>query len=179
MAFLDRLAEVLTGEKGPYENIRLIDEHPDPTRSRALFAFASPKHERLFTLLDRREFDSIMIIASDKDTPRARVAVYAADFICKNYPNAKIEHIGTDDLHSLVKYLDRQYLDIYGTAGANIELGLTGSKTQAVAAAILAARRKVAQAWYVSPKEFDEKRFSTGVGPIRVFDIRIPDNLDN
>ena len=119
-----------------------------------------------------------MVIASDEDTPRARVAVFAADFVCRNYPNARTARIGTDSLLDLVRYLDEQYLDIYGTAGANIELGLTGSKTQAVAAAILAARRKVAQAWYISPKEFDEKRFSTGVGRIRVFDIRIPPDQD-
>ncbi|MBL8483474.1 MAG: hypothetical protein JNJ60_14850 [Rhodocyclaceae bacterium] len=108
------------------------------------------------------------------DTPRARVATYAAEFICQNYPNASVTRIDSDDLLGLVEYLDDQYLDIYGSGGANLELGLTGSKMQAVAAAILSSMRKVSQAWYLSPKRFDEKRFSSGVGPIRVFDIHTP-----
>lgn len=162
------------GEKGPYKDIQLIEEDFDPTRSRALLAFASAKHERLFSLLDRREFDYLEIIAPNKQTPRAEVAFYAADFISQNYQNAKVTRIDTNDLLGLVRYLDEQYLDLYSTGGANLELGLTGSKTQAVAAAILSARRKISQAWYLSPYEFDEKRFSQGVGPIRIFDIRLP-----
>ena len=175
-AFLESLAEVLMGEKGPYSDIRLLDENSDPTRSRALLAFASAKHERLFSLLDRREFDYIEVITPVEDTPRAKVSAYAADFIVQNYHNAKVTNIGTDDLFGLVSFLDDQYLDLYSSAGANLEIGLTGSKTQAVAAAILSSRRKIAQAWYLSPKEFDEKRFSTGVGQIKIYDISIPSN---
>ncbi|MFZ5601857.1 MAG: hypothetical protein ACOY7J_05335, partial [Pseudomonadota bacterium] len=59
--------------------------------------------------------------------------------------------------------------------GANLEIGLTGSKIQAVASAILSARRKVSQAWYLRPAFFDEKRFSKGVGAVRIFDIYVPD----
>ena len=172
--FLDKLAEVLTGEMGPYEVVALMDEQSDPSRNRALLAFASPKHERLFSLLDRREFDYIEVISSDKESPRSRVAGFAADFVHKNYPNTRITRIDTDDLMGLVRYLDEQYLEVYAGAGSNLELGLTGSKIQAVACAILSARRKIAQAWYLSPREFDEKRFSKGVGPIRVFDVRLP-----
>ena len=171
--FLDSLAGLLTGEKGPYEAVSLVDEQSDPSRSRALLAFASPKHERLFSLLDRREFDYIEVITPTSSSPRARVAGIAADFVSKNYPNTKVARIDTDDLNGLVRYLDEQYLDVYGTAGSNLELGLTGSKVQAVACAILSSRRKVAQAWYLSPREFDEKRFSSGVGPIRIFDIQL------
>lgn len=171
--FLSKLAEVLTGEIGPYEAVTLVDEESDPSRNRALLAFASPKHERLFSLLDRREFDYIEVIEPAKDSPRARVAGFAADFVSKNYPNTRVVRIDTDDLIGLVRYLDGQYLDVYAGGGSNLELGLTGSKLQAVACAILSSRRKIAQAWYLSPKEFDAKRFSSGVGPIRIFDIRL------
>ena len=180
MKFLERLSEVLTGEKGPYTATKLLDEPSDPSRSRALFAFSSPKHERLFSLLDRREFDYIEVIAPDKDTPRARVCIFSGGTSsCKNYPNARMARIDTDDLEGIVSYLDRQYLSVYGSGGANVEVGLTGSKTQAVASAILAARRKIAQAWYLGPKEFDEKRFSTGAGKVRIFDISVSDRLDS
>ena len=174
LVFLSSLAEVLMGEKGPYTAIKLIDEDFDPTRSRALLAFSSAKHERLFSLLDRREFDYLEIIAPNKKTSRARVASYAADFISQNYQNTKVTKIDTNDLAELVRYLDEQYLGLYSASGANLELGLTGSKTQAVAAAILSVRRKISQAWYLSPAEFDEKRFSQGVEKIRIFDIKLP-----
>jgi hypothetical protein len=174
VAFLESLAELLTGEDGPYKDVKLLDDTSDPSRNRALLAFASPKHERLFSLLDRREFDQIEIITPEGDPPHAKVAAYAAEFICQNYPNASVTRFGNDDLLGLVEYLDAKYLEIYGTGGANFELGLTGTKTQALAAAVLSSVRKVSQAWYLSPKRFDEKRFSSGVGSIRVYDINIP-----
>lgn len=173
--FLERLANVLMGERGPYSDIKLIDEKFDPTRSRALIAFASPKHERLFSLLDKREYDYIQIITPSEETPRASVSAYAADFLSQNYPNTTVSKISTDDLKSLVSNLDDYYLELYSNAGANVEIGLTGSKTQAVAAAILSSQRKVAQVWYLSPQEFDEKRFSFGVGPVTIYDIKLPD----
>lgn len=174
VAFLESLAALLMGEDGPYRDIKLLDDVSDPSRNRALLAFASPKHERLFSLLDRREFDQIEIIAPEGDASHAKVATYAAEFICQNYPNTSVTKFGNDDLLGLVEHLDGKYLDIYGMAGANFELGLTGTKLQALASAILSSVRKVSQAWYLSPKTFDEKRFSIGVGSIRVYDIRIP-----
>lgn len=173
ITFLERLAEVLTGERGDYTDYGLIDEEADPSRSRALLAFVSPKHERLFSLLDRREYEYIEVIAPAKNTPRARVAVFAAEYVCKNYPNARMVRLDTDDLPGVIAHLDARYLDIYDEFGANVELGLTGSKVQAVAAAILSAGRKIAQAWYLEPREFDAKRFSIGVGQIRLFDISL------
>ncbi|MDT3706308.1 MAG: hypothetical protein ROZ09_05735 [Thiobacillus sp.] len=174
LRFLESLANVLKGEQGPYKDIRLVEEEVDLSRNRALLAFASAKHERLFSLLDRREFDYVEVIAPDDDTPRARVANYAAEFLCQNHQNSKVTRIPQGDLVQLVSYLDNQYLELYGSGGANVELGLTGSKIQAVAAAVLSARRKVAQAWYLAPTKFDEDRFSTGVATSRIFDIFVP-----
>jgi hypothetical protein len=154
--------------------VRLLEEEVDLSRNRALLAFASAKHERLFSLLDRREFDYVEVIAPIGDEPRSRVANYAAEFVCQNYQNAKVKQMDTSDLVSLVRYLDTEFLDVYGVGGANLEIGLTGSKIQAVASAVLSARRKIAQAWYLSPSKFDVARFSKGVGAVRVFDISAP-----
>ena len=173
IAFLERLDQLLRGEKGPYRDLRLLNDEGDPSRGRALLAFASSKHERLFSLLDRREFDQIDVIAPTGDAPRARVAQLAADFVRQNYPNVRVSQINTNDLFGVVRFLDEQYLAVYGAGGANVELGLTGSKIQAVSAAILSSVRKVSQCWYLSPSEFDEKRFSKGVGPIRIFEIKV------
>jgi hypothetical protein len=169
---LNSLSNVLKGEEGPYRELGLLDEEVDLSRTRALVAFASAKHERLFSLLERREFDYINVIAPAGDLPRARVANYAAEFLCQNYQNATVTAL-PQKLDELVSYLDRQYLDLYGQSGANVEFGLTGSKIQAVAAAVVSARRKVAQAWYLSPAKFDEARFSTGVGEAHVYDINV------
>lgn len=173
IALLESLGNVLKGEEGPYKDVRLLDEDVDLSRSRALLAFASAKHERLSSLLDQREFDYVEVIAPTGDEPRARVANYAAEFVCQNFQNSKVTRVPGYDLKAMMEYLDTRYLDIYGTAGANIEIGLTGSKIQAVAAAILSARRKVAQAWYLSPAKFDEARFSAGVGEARIYDITV------
>ena len=171
--FLESLSHVLTGEKGPYSIMKLNEENSDPSRKRTLLTFGSAKHERLFSLLDQREFDHIEVLVSNSGSPRARVAGYAAEFVCDNYPNASMRKLSMHDLGELAKHLDERYLALFDQAGANVELGLTGSKTQAVASAILSAGRKVAQAWYVEPKVFDENRFSTGVGKIKVFDVRV------
>jgi hypothetical protein len=176
MGFLQSLADVLMGEVGPYRQTALLEETADASRARALIAFASAKHERLFSLLDRREYDYIEIVAPASSSPRSRVAALAAELAGKNYPNALITKIESDDLISLVEHLDKQYLDIYAVGGANLEFGLTGSKRQAVAAAVLSAQRKISQAWYVSPGAFDEKRYSTGVSKVEVFEISLPES---
>ena len=170
IAFLDSLGGILKGEVGPYSERKLLGEEVDISRNRALIAFASAKHERLFSLLDKREFDYIDVMVQRDDSPRARVAKFAADFVCQNYQNAKLTPVPATPLADIVRALDERYLDLY-SAGANVELGLTGSKFQAVASAVLASGRRVAQAWYLSPTEFDEKRFTRGVGEAHIYDI--------
>lgn len=175
-AFLQSLGKILKGEEGPYREIKLLDEEADLSRNRALIAFASPKHERLFSLLDKREFDYVDVIVPTGDAPQARVANYAAEFVCQNYPNAKTTPLHMGPLSELVGYLDEQYLELYDAGGANVELGLTGTKLQAIAAAVLASRRKVAQAWYLSPAKFDQSRFSTGVADAHIYYIEHSDS---
>jgi hypothetical protein len=174
LRLLESLDKVLRGETGPYSTVRLLNDESDPSRSRALVAFASSKHQRLFSLLDAREYDRIDILAPSGKSLRARVAMHAAEFVCQNYSNASVAPSDTTELEPLVRYLDRRYLEIYGLIGANVELGLTGSKIQAVAAAVVSGIRKFSQAWYLSPKEFDVARFSKGVGAIRTFLIEAP-----
>jgi hypothetical protein len=168
---LNRLADVLMGEKGPYELRRLLPEVSDESRKRVLLGFVSPKHERLFTLLDKREYDYVEVIAPEGDSPRSRVAQIAADVIGRGQLNARIDFIDTNDLSALIGHCDARYRRFYGAEGANFEVALTGSKLQAVAVAALSAKRKISQAWYVSPQEFDISRFTQGVGELRVYEI--------
>jgi len=175
---LESLASILKGESGEYSAIKLLPDLADPLRDRTLISFASAKHERLFSLLDRRDYNFVEVIAPTGNEPWKRVAQLAADVLIRNYQNARISNVDIQDLAGLINYLDEQFIRLYCNAGANFEFGLTGSKMQAVAAAVLSSQRKVSQAWYLSPKEFDEKRFSSGVGEIRLYDIKVPRGND-
>jgi hypothetical protein len=99
------------------------------------------------------------------------VAQIAADVIGRGQLNASIDFIDTNDLSAIISHCDARYRRLYGAEGANFEVALTGSKLQAVAVAALSARRKISQAWYVSPKEFDVSRFTQGVGTLKVYQI--------
>ncbi|GBG56436.1 hypothetical protein SPFL3102_00237 [Sporomusaceae bacterium FL31] len=170
---LESIANILKGESGGYKSMQLLKEETDLSRNRALIAFASAKHERLFSLLDHRDFDFIKVITPAGSESWKNVAQLAANVLCKSYQNAELASVDIKDLAELVKYLDDQYLQIYNNAGANLEIGLTGSKMQAVATAVLSSKRKLSEVWYLGPNQFDEKRFSYGVGEIKVYDIRI------
>jgi serine/threonine protein kinase len=170
---LENLTNILKGESGEYAAIQLLENYGDPLRKRALIGFSSSKHERLFSMLDQRDYDFIELITPKGKEPWKRVAKIAADFVCKNQQFSKIEEIDISDLGAVINYLDNRYLSLYSDAGADLELALTGSKMQAVAAAVLSSQRKVSQAWYISPKEFDHNRFSSGLGEIRIYDIRV------
>lgn len=169
-ALLEGLSLILTGEQGPYTAHKLLPDTADPTRKRALIAFASAKHERLFSLLDRREYDQIEVITARGNNPRASVSRYAAKYACTNYNNTKLVEIVENDPRTLFEHLDERYLELVSN-GFSVEVGITGSKLQTLAAAALAAARKVAQVWYLAPKNFDQKRFSKGAKSFQVFEL--------
>ena len=89
------------------------------------------------------------------------VAIWAVPF---GVIGGRIYHVITDN-------------HLYFGSGANIEIGLTGSKIHAVAFAALAAAGRIAAAWYVSPKRFDMQRFTTGVAETRCFDLSLDADL--
>ena len=143
------------------------------TRKRALLAFASPKHERIMSLLDKREYDHIEVIAPRGDSPREKVSLYASKLIENNYSNVIISKIDPLDIAALVSQCDDCYIHHYLISGANFEIGLTGNKLQAVSAAVLASARKLSQAWYVKPAKFDYKTFTKGHGELMRLRISI------
>lgn len=168
---LARLSELLKGEEGPYEPRRLLPEGGDALRKRVLLGYVSPKHERIFDLLQKREYDGIELVCGEGDDPRSRVARLAGEVLVRSHENARLVPISTNDLCRLVEHADDAFRALFGTAGAAFEVALTGSKLQAVAAAVVTATRRVAQAWYVAPKSFDAKRFSQGVGDTHFYEI--------
>jgi len=168
---LTALRDVLTGESGPYESVPLLAAETDGTRLRALSAFASSRHERLLHLAAAREYDAVQIITDIADTSRARVGAIAARVALEDTPGGMIASADADNLSELVESLARQHEQWFIRGGLDYEIGLTGNKMQAAAAAILAATLPVSQVWYVKPEAFDQPRFTRGVADSRYFAI--------
>ena len=172
-ALLEKTQEVLTGEEGPYVSDNLLPSDSDETRQRVLCAASSPKHERLLSLLDYRDYDQVEIIAPKSESSRSKIAQIAAEVAADNVANANVTHIDSDDLDRMLNFVVKQYRIWYINNGLNFELGLTGSKLQAVACSAASAAFKVSQCWYIRPKTFDPKRFTKGVGNTHIYEISL------
>ncbi len=161
---LERLSGILTGEAAPYSIHRLLGAGVDESLRRLLVAFASPKHDRLLSLLDERDYDRVEIVAPPGGSNRSRLARIIAEVAKRAYPSAEVVSLDSRDLPGTMTFLERCYQRFYVKAGFNFELGLTGSKIQAVAAAALASAVRVSEVFYVSPAHWDPRRFTSGVG---------------
>lgn len=168
---LEALKNIFTGEKGPYGVDALLQSDADETRRRILCAFSSAKHERLLTLLDHRDYDHMEVVVPSKRTPRGEIARIAAEIAAWNFRSAKMSEIDSNDLAGMIDFIVNQYRYWHIDRGFNFELGLSGSKIQAVACAAVSAIFKLSQCWYIRPKEFDPQRFTKGVEETRYFEI--------
>lgn len=171
---LGRLADVLIGEAPPYGLVRVHYAEASPERWRGLIASASPKNDRLLHLLDWRACDATRILVPPPTTPRRRIAWAAAELaVSAADANVALAEVDTNDIDGALRALEEIYNDLYFRSGANVELGLTGSKIHAVAFAALAAAVRVSYAWYVAPTSFDRHQFTQGVGQTRCFDLKL------
>ena len=170
---LEAAGKIWAGENRPYSFDKLIVSDADESRRRLLCAAASPKHERLLSLLEERAFDQIDIVVPSDDTPRSRLAALAADVAIKGISGAHIRSVDSDDLEAMLQVIGDRVMDYYISSGYNVELGLTGSKMHAVACAAACTAFKVAQCWYVRPASYDPERFTIGVGDTRYFTIEV------
>ncbi|WLA83230.1 hypothetical protein [Bradyrhizobium elkanii] len=169
--FFEALSGILTGEKGPYQRIPLLTADADETRRSLLVAFSSPKHERLLSLVESKVIDRLEVVAPAGDTARNRVARQIAEIAATDNASSKVTMIDSDDLRTTVDFLRKGFEDWYVRGGFNFEIGLTGSKMEAVAAAAISAFYKLTQCWYVRPQQFDPQRFTKGAGDTRFFRI--------
>ena len=84
-----------------------------------------------------------------------------------------MERIDTKDISQVMEFITKRYRWWYVERGLAFELGLTGSKLQAVASGAASAAFKVSQCWYVRPRKFDPERFTEGVGATHFFEITL------
>lgn len=168
--------QVFSGDgKGPYSHRALLPGNSDAARRRLLCAGASAKHQRLLSLLDVRSYDHLEILVPDGSSYRSWLARQTAAVASQETNNtAEIDSVDGDDLDTLMRIVASRYRVWYGAGGFDVEIGLTGSKTQAIAFAALSATLKIAQCWYVEPTGFDPDRFSSGVGETRYFHLKLP-----
>lgn len=173
-ALLDALSGVLTGEARPYKFDKLLSTDADDGRRRLLCAAVSPKHERLLSLIDERDYDRVDIIVPASDTPRSRLARLAAEVAAKNFHSSSIVELPSDDLAGMIDFIADHHQRYYAHGNFDFELGLTGSKLHAVACAAACSSLRFAQCWYVRPAAFDVERFTQGVGSSRYFVLELP-----
>lgn len=169
--FLESLTDILKGEEGPYKLIPLLPKEINPSARRVLIAFSSPKHERLYSLLDEREYDKIHIIVPAEDSPRNKLAKIAAQVALRKFNHAEIKEFDSDNLQDIMEYLSLQYQNYFVNQNFSFEIAITGSKLQTVASAAICAIYKVNQCWYLQPAEWDAKRFTQGNGETKLFTI--------
>ncbi|MCR6659734.1 MAG: hypothetical protein NVV72_10435 [Asticcacaulis sp.] len=170
---LQSLKNVLMGEVGPYKLMPLLKTESDGTRMRSLCAFASSKHERLLHLAEVGDYDQMDILVDNGVSPRTRIAQLVAEVAARENPNATVSKYPFNDLSGHLEALTRRYENWFLRDGLNFEVGLTGNKIQAVAAATLSAAFHLNQVWYVAPEQFDSQRFTTGAGVTHCFTIEL------
>lgn len=167
-ARLEACHDILTGEQRPYRFVALHKADVDDGRRRVLFASSSPKHERLFSLLEERDFDHVEILVPPEGTPRATLARLAAQVAARDFHSFRSREVPSDSTDGVLSVLHESYDEFYAQSNFNFEVGLTGSKLHAVALSAASTALKFSQAWYVRPAGFDIDRFTQGVGRSRL-----------
>lgn len=175
--FADLMRGLDTGDTGEYYHMKLLTgESYDPVRPTALVGFVSPKNQRIFSILDKKEYDSINLIVPCGESARDILARAAGNIAITNYSYVRLKEIETSNPKENLRELIRSYSELYIDNNFNIELSLTGSKMQAVVAAVFSTVCKVSQCWYIKPKELDINHFTKGVGETKWFTFKIGDN---
>jgi len=170
--FLEEVtSELVKGEKGPYDIVELSDSNSDESKKRVLITFSSAKYERLFKVIDEREYDIIELISPTPDTPRTKLARIASNILAKRFNHIVIKEFDTNNIEELTSYLFEKYYFYYVLNNYNVEIALTGTKRQTVVSSILSTLLKISKCWYVKPSYWDTERFSKGIGETTYFEI--------
>lgn len=172
---LNQMSSVVKGEDGPYSLINLLPHYTNISEPRVLFSFASAKHERLYTLLDERDYEQINIVVPEGDSAREKLARISAEFSLRKYNSATIHYINQSDIEKTLIQVAKDYYIYFITNNFPFEIGLTGTKAQTVAAAIFSAIFKISQCWYVRPEKWDIERFSTGYKEFNIIQVKLDD----
>lgn len=166
-----KISSFIKGEQGPYSLVNLLPHYTNISEPRVLFSFAPMKHERLYTLLDEREYEQINIIVPNGETPKEQLAKISAEFSLRKFHNAKIHYTAKSDIGLTMETLAKDYYTYFILNNFPFEIALTGSKLQTLSAAVFSSAFKISQCWYMKPKSWDKSRFSQGERGTSFFQI--------
>lgn len=159
---LEQMSTLSKGEDGPYSMINLLPHYTNISAPRVLFAYASAKHERLYTLIDEREFEQINIIVNNGDAPQEKLARISAEFSLRKYNSTKIHYLSQNNPNEILECIAKDYYNYNIKNNFPFEIGLTGNKIQTATSAIFSAAFKISQCWYLKPGKWDVDRYSKG-----------------
>lgn len=169
--FLKSINNILKGEEGPYTIIPLLPIETNHAQRRVLIAFANSKHERLYTLLDRREFDKIIIIVPKGNSPKEKLAKIAAEIALTRYTSSELHEVDEYSLQDTVEFLTEQFEKYFLIQNFSFEIALSGNKIQALASAVVSQSLKINQCWYIQPNKWDTRRFTKGALSTKIYTI--------
>jgi len=174
---LELFDAIWSGESSPYTFDKLIGGDVDVTSRRLLIASASPKHQRLLSLVQDRDYDIVEVMVQPSTTARGRLAQLAAEVALEGSRGGDKSEVDSNDLAGALAFIGRRFHHWYVDRKFAFDLGLTGSKMHAVACAAASVTFKISQCIYVRPAGFDPDRFTHGVGTTDLYEVttRTPD----
>ncbi len=168
------MSELYIGESGPYKFVPLLSSKQVLSgRPTSLIGILSPKNQRIFSLLDRREYESVVLLCQNGKTKAEKLVEMAGQIAQINYENTAFEMVDISDLGSIIRSLTNVYDVMYNSEKMNVDLALTGTKIQSVLCAAFCMRYKINQCWYVEPNSYDSKHYSFGVGETKYFEVKV------
>ena len=174
ITFSEMMRDLITGEEGEYKNnIVLFNDNYDPVRPRAMVGFVSPKNQRIFNLLNEVEYEKAVLLVPNGETFRDILSKAAGSIAEINYSGITKTETDLTNPDNVLKEITRCYIDLSIDQQCNFDLALTGSKMQAVAAAVFSAIVPITHCWYVSPERFMTDRFTKGIGETKCYKISI------
>ncbi len=172
---LTDVSALIKGEQGPYSLINLLPNYTNISEPRVLFSYAPIKHERLYTLLDERDYEKINIIVPYDPSPKSRLAKISAEFSLRKFNSAHIHYVTNNGIAEGMIILAKDYYTYFILNNFHFEIALTGSKLQTLSAAIFASAFRISQCWYLKPKSWDKTRFSNGAGNTSFYHVTLGD----
>jgi serine/threonine protein kinase len=164
---------IIKGEEGPYEVYDLLFSDTDESKRNVLIGFSSSKYERLFKILEARNFDKIQVFYPEGVSKRAYVAQLASEVIEKSFSNVDSRQANANDVGEMLEAITTDYQKFYIDQNFNFEIALTGSKRQTVACAAVSAAFKISHCWYIRPHRWNTASFSDGIGSESFFKLTL------
>lgn len=171
-SYNDTMSKLYFGEKGPYDVIPLLDsKHILSGRPASLIGILSPKNQRIFSLLDRREYAQAVLLCQKGNPETDKLVTMVGQYAQINYENTVFSIIDNNNLNTTIRALSDVYNILYNTEKMDVDLALTGTKLQAVLCAAFCVRYRINQCWYVAPNSYDPSRYSSGAEETRYFEV--------